>query len=112
MARFAAARRTRVAVQELEVLVRTALFKSATALVGELLQKAANRIDAQDQPKPGQTRKGREPIEVQGISARSNSSGITTITGQKHGPLYERRRFGSGRELYIGIGARDLFGKR
>jgi len=65
MARFAAAPPTGVAVQELEVLVRTALFKPATTLVGELLQGAANRIDAQYQAKPGEARKGREPLQVQ-----------------------------------------------
>jgi len=47
--------------------VRTAVFKSANALVGWLLQKAADRADAGYQPKAGQTRKGRETIGVQGI---------------------------------------------
>jgi hypothetical protein len=54
-------------VAELEVLVRTAVFKSANALVGWLLQQAADRADAGYQPKAGQTRKGRETIGVQGI---------------------------------------------
>lgn len=54
-------------VAELEVLVRTAVFKSANALVGWLLQQAADRADAGYQPKAGQTRKGRETIVVQGI---------------------------------------------
>src|SRR5271154_7082549 len=52
-------------VQELELLVRTALFKSASALVGVLLQQAAERSDAAYQPKPGQQRKGRETLQVQ-----------------------------------------------
>ena len=65
MARFAAEAPTGVAVQALEGLVRTALFKPATALVGDLLQGAANRIDAQYQSKPGEARKGREPLQVQ-----------------------------------------------
>jgi hypothetical protein len=47
--------------------VRTAVFKSANALVGWLLQKAAERADARYQPKAGQTRKGRQTIRVQGI---------------------------------------------
>jgi len=47
--------------------VRTAVFKSANALVGWLLQQAADRVDAQYQPKARQTRKGRETISVQGI---------------------------------------------
>jgi hypothetical protein len=55
------------AVAQLEVLVRTAVFKSANALVGWLLQQAADRVDAAYQPKPGQRRKGRETLEVQGI---------------------------------------------
>ena len=54
-------------VAQLEVLVRTAVFKSANALVGWLLQQAADRADAGYQPKAGQTRKGREAIGVQGI---------------------------------------------
>ena len=51
----------------MEVLVRTAVFKSANVLVGWLLQKAADRADVRYQPKLGQTRKGRETITVQGI---------------------------------------------
>jgi hypothetical protein len=54
-------------VAQLEILVRTAVFKSANALVGWLLQKAADRADAGYQPKTGRTRKGRETIGVQGI---------------------------------------------
>ena len=52
-------------VQELELLVRTAIFKSASALVGVLLQQAADRSDAAYQPKPGEHRKGRETLQVQ-----------------------------------------------
>ena len=65
MARFAAETPTGTAVQALEVLVRTALFKPAAALIGHLLQAAADRIDAQYHPKPGEVRKGREPLQVQ-----------------------------------------------
>jgi hypothetical protein len=54
-------------VQELELLVRTALFQSASALVGVLLQQAADRSDAAYQPKPGEHRKGRETLYVQGL---------------------------------------------
>lgn len=57
-------------VAQLEVLVRTAVFKSANALVGWLLQKAADRADAGYQPQAGQRRKGRETIGVQGIFGR------------------------------------------
>jgi hypothetical protein len=55
------------AVAELELLVRTAVFKSANALVGWLLQEGAERMDAGYQPKPGEVRKGRETIQTQGI---------------------------------------------
>jgi len=47
--------------------VRTAVFKSANALVGWLLQQAADRVDARYQPDARQTRKSRETIAVQGI---------------------------------------------
>ena len=56
-----------VVVQQLEVLVRTAIFKPANALVGWLLQAAADRIDGAYQPKPGQQRKGRESLQVDGL---------------------------------------------
>lgn len=52
-------------VQELELLVRTALFKSASALVGLLVQQAAQRADAAYQPKSGEQRKSRETLQVQ-----------------------------------------------
>ncbi len=54
-------------VQKLEVLVRTAIFKPATALVGLLLQAAAEQIDAAYQPKPGEQRKRPESMTVEGI---------------------------------------------
>jgi Uncharacterised protein family (UPF0236) len=67
MARFQGQTPNGVAVQQLEVLVRTAVFKSANALVGFLLQEAANRIDAVYQPKPGQQSKGRASLRVDGM---------------------------------------------
>ena len=67
MARFQAQEANGMAVQQLEVLVRTALFKPANALVGLLLQGAADRIDAAYQPKPGQQCKGRVSFKVDGI---------------------------------------------
>jgi hypothetical protein len=54
-------------VQELEVLVRTAIFKPANALMGYLLQTAADRIDASYVSKPGEQRKGRQFLTVQGL---------------------------------------------
>jgi len=59
MTRFQATEPNGVAVQQLEGLVRTAIFKPATALVAQLLQQAADRVDAAYQPKPGQQYKGR-----------------------------------------------------
>ena len=64
MARFEATEPNGMVVQQLEGLVRTAIFKPATALVGDLLQGAADRIDAAYDPKAGQQRKGREPLMV------------------------------------------------
>jgi hypothetical protein len=54
-------------VAELEILVRTAVFKSANELVGWLLQQAVDRFDQAYQPKPGEIRKGRDTLGVQGI---------------------------------------------
>jgi len=54
-------------VAQLEPLVRTAVFKSANELVGWLLQQAADRIDSAYLAQPGQIRKGRETIRVQGM---------------------------------------------
>jgi len=65
--RFQAGRPTGLSVQQLEVLVRTAISKPANALVGWLLQAAADQIDAAYQPQPGQQRKGRQSIQVNGI---------------------------------------------
>jgi len=65
--RFQASQPNAVDVQQLEVLARTAIFKPANQLVGYLLQAAADRIDAAYQPAPGQHRKDRQSITVQGI---------------------------------------------
>lgn len=54
-------------VAELELLVRTAVFKSANALVGWLLQQTVERIDAAYQAKAGEQCKGRQILTVQGI---------------------------------------------
>jgi hypothetical protein len=54
-------------VQRIESLVRTAVFKSANALVGFLLQDAVDRADAAFVPKPKQQRKGRETLNVKGL---------------------------------------------
>jgi hypothetical protein len=67
MARFTAEHPTGVAVEQLESLVRMAVFRPANALVGFLLQQAADRIDASYQPKPGQHYKGRERLGVRGM---------------------------------------------
>jgi hypothetical protein len=72
MAHFQAQQPHGVAVQQLEMLVRTAIFKPANALVEYLLQGAADRADAAYQPKPGQRYKGRETIRVEGIFGNFN----------------------------------------
>ena len=64
MARFQADTPNGVAVQELEGLVRTAVFASAKQVVGYLLQRAADRIDAAYQPPPGFHAKGRATITI------------------------------------------------
>ena len=65
MARFQSQEPNGQLVESLELLVRAAVFKSAAALVGLLLQQAADRCDGAYQPKPGQQRKGRETLLVQ-----------------------------------------------
>ena len=67
MDRFQASDPTGVAVQQLEVLVRTAIFKPANALIAFLLQTAADRIDASYQPKAGEQYQGRVSSTVEGI---------------------------------------------
>ncbi len=61
MARFQAQAPTGQLVQELEGLVRTAIFQPANALVGPLLPAAA------DQPQPGQGCKERVRVQIQGL---------------------------------------------
>lgn len=65
MAKFSALAPSGEAVQQLEGLVRTAIFKPATELVGLLLQQAADRLDAAYQAKPGEHYKGRQVLDVQ-----------------------------------------------
>ena len=67
IARFQADEPNGVAVQQLEVLVRTAVFKSANLLVGWLLQRAAEQIDDAYQPKPGQHFKGQISTQIEGM---------------------------------------------
>jgi len=58
-------------VADLEKLLRTAIFKPAAELVGQLLQEAADKIDAAYQPKPGEVLKGRHTLQIQGIFGHS-----------------------------------------
>lgn len=67
MTHFEAQTPTGTLVQELERLVRAAIFKPANAVVGYLLQSAADRIDATYQPQPGQVRKERVSVAVRGL---------------------------------------------
>jgi hypothetical protein len=64
MAQFLAQPPSGLAVLQVEGLIRTAIFKHATAIAAYLLQAAADRIDADYQPLAGQTRKSRESIHV------------------------------------------------
>ncbi len=52
--------------------MRTAVFKSANALVGWLLQRAATRAEATYQAKPGFVRKRAETIQLQGMFGSFN----------------------------------------
>jgi len=72
MARFQAGAPTGVAVAQLEMLVRTAVFKSANELVGWMLQQAVDRMDAAYQPKLGEERKSREAINAKAFSGTSS----------------------------------------
>lgn len=65
MARFAASAPSGQLLQQLEPLVRIAVFKPANAVVGLLLQQAVDAVDAGHQPKPGYTFKGRARLHVQ-----------------------------------------------
>jgi hypothetical protein len=56
-----------VAVQELEPLLRAAIFKPANAIIGYLLQAAADKIDEAYQARPGEQYKGRFALQVDGI---------------------------------------------
>jgi hypothetical protein len=67
ISRFATEQLQGSTAQQLEILVRTAVFQSANEVVAFLFQQAADRIDAAYQPKPGEVRKGREAIGAQGI---------------------------------------------
>lgn len=67
MSRFAGQSPHGQLVQELERLVRTAIFKPANALVESLLQGAVDRADAAYAPKPGEQRRGRHGLQVQGL---------------------------------------------
>ena len=65
MARFEAAGSDSPGLQEVESLIRRAVFKPANELVAWLFQRRADRIDAAYQPKAGEQRKGRETIRAQ-----------------------------------------------
>lgn len=68
--RFAAQPLNGSTAQQLEILIRTAVFKSANEVVQFLFQQAADRVDAAYQAKPGEVRKGRQTLQVQGIFGR------------------------------------------
>ena len=55
------------AVAKLELLVRTAVFKTASQFVGWLLQQAVESAQAAYQPKPGEHAKGTERLCVESL---------------------------------------------
>lgn len=113
MARFGAQTPNGLAVQQLEVLVRTALFKPANALVQWLLQQAADRVDAAYQPAPGQQRKGRACLRVDGLFGTFPlERDYYYHEGKKTGALSSRCGPGPGGGLHARFGAADLFGGR
>jgi len=67
MAHFQAHAPTGSRVQQLEALLRTALFKPANALVGCLLQAAVDQADAAYQLQRGQVFKERVRVRLQGL---------------------------------------------
>ena len=67
MDQFLANAATGSAVLQIEGLIRTVLFRTGAAVVGDLLQAAADQIDATYQPRAGETRKGRETIRGAGL---------------------------------------------
>jgi hypothetical protein len=82
ISRFATGQLNGSTAQQLEILVRTAVFKSANEVVGFLFQQAANRIDATYQPKPGEVRKGRETI---GAGLQKASAPLGQAAAQRQG---------------------------
>lgn len=54
-------------MDDLERLLRKAIFKPANELVGYLLQEAVERIEADYCPNPGEVCKGSHPLSVQGM---------------------------------------------
>ena len=56
-----------VEVQQVECLLRVAIFKPANEVIAFLLQAAADRIDAEYQPKPGEQFKGKQSVDIHGI---------------------------------------------
>ena len=65
--RFASEQLNGSTAQQLEVLVRMAVFKSASQVVAFLFQQAADRIDHRYQPHPGQHFKGRAALQLHSI---------------------------------------------
>ena len=87
-----------VSLQEMEVLLRTAVFKPTKALVAYLFQRRADHLDATYQPKIGETRKGREALVVECIFGMFKlERDLLLSPRQKAGPLSSRCGFGFGR---------------
>ena len=112
MARLAARPPDGQAVQQLEGLIRTAIFKPATGMVGWLLQQAADRVDREYQPRPGEHRKARVGLEFQCLFGRSRlERNYYYHAGRARGALPGRRCPGVGRQLHPRLGSSDLPGR-
>jgi hypothetical protein len=67
MARFLEGNPNGLKVQELEIMLRSAIFKPANAIIGFLLQQAADQADGAYQPKLGQVFQGRGTLWIDGM---------------------------------------------
>ena len=113
MARFAGQPPTGTLVQELEVLVRTAVFKPANARAGHLLQVAAERAGAAYQPRPGQVRQGRVSCQIQCLfGSFPLVRDYYYHAGKAPWPLPGRRGVGAGSRLHARPGAAATSGRR
>ena len=112
MAQFASQAPSGQAVQQMEILVRAAIFKPAAELVALLLQQAIDRIDAAYQAKPGEHSKGRQVLEVQCLFGSFALARDYLLPPGAQGRSFSRRcRPGAGGRVYPGPGTADVPGR-